>query len=61
MLLLLILNALSFKSAIYHIILEEKITSSTIGIIWQQGQTFKTMNLFIQIFIIFSCFNMIVL
>ena len=34
-----------------HNIREDKITSSTIRITWQQGQTFKTMDSFIKYFL----------
>ena len=48
--------------AYYHdAILEDKIMSSTIRITWQQEQTFKTMKLFIQIFLIIRCCNLILL
>ena len=42
-------------------ILQVKMTSSTVRLIWHRGKTFKTIDLFIQIFLIFICFDMIVL
>ena len=45
----------------FETILEVKIASSTIYITWQRGETSNTMDLFIQIFHIFSCCYLIVL